>query len=110
MTTTYPSVSRTVHLATQNPSRPAAASRPATRKSLRLTDLHAGETARVLRVNLTDTACRKRFAELGLAEGMKVTVASTGDTLMLILGGGSGSRMGVAARCADDILVSRVAA
>jgi Fe2+ transport system protein FeoA len=78
---------------------------PVVRKGLRLSDLHAGETVRVLRLAFPDVGCRKRFAELGLAEGMKVTVASTGDTMMLIIGG---SRMGLAARCADEILVSRI--
>jgi hypothetical protein len=37
---------------------------------------------------------------------MKVTVTGTGDTLMLALGG---SRMGLAARCAEQILVARIA-
>jgi Fe2+ transport system protein FeoA len=106
MTTIFLSPSRTVHLPTRNPAAAPAAPRTPVRKGLRLTDLRAGETARVLRVNISDTACRKRFAELGLAEGMKITVASTGDTLMLIIGG---ARMGLAARCADDIMVSRVA-
>ena len=64
--------------------------------------------ARILRVAFPDTSCRKRFAELGLAQGMKVTVASTGDALMLVIGGGGGSRMGLAARCADEIYVSRI--
>jgi Fe2+ transport system protein FeoA len=105
MTTMFQS-SHTLHLPTHPLDTPVAR-QPAMRKGLRLTDLHPGETARVLRVNLPDSACRKRFAELGLAEGMKVTVAATGNTLMLILGG---SRMGIAARCADDILVSRIAA
>jgi Fe2+ transport system protein FeoA len=90
-----------LHLPTHTPS----AARTPVRKGLRLNDLHAGETARILRVNITDTACRKRFAELGLAEGMKVTVASAGDTMMLVIGG---ARMGLAVRSAHDILVSRV--
>ena len=79
--------------------------RPSVRRGLRLSDLRAGETGLVLRLAFPDAACRKRFAELGLAEGMKVTIASTGDTLMLILGS---SRMGLAARCADEIFVSRI--
>jgi hypothetical protein len=86
--------------------------RPSARKNLRLSDLRAGETGRVLRVATVDPGCRKRFAELGLAEGMKVTVRTTGDVLMLALGGGAGgnggSRMGLAARCADEIFVSRI--
>jgi len=54
---------------------------------------------------MTDGGCRKRFAEMGVAEGMKVTVASTGDTLLLIVGD---SRMGIAARCAEEIMVARI--
>jgi Fe2+ transport system protein FeoA len=96
--------SRTVHLPTE-PANPSPACRPV-RKGLRLSDLHEGETARVLRLAFPDVGCRKRFAELGLAEGMKVTVTGTGDTLMLIIGG---ARMGLAARCADEIIVARVA-
>jgi Fe2+ transport system protein FeoA len=70
-----------------------------------LTDLKRGETGRILRVAIEESGCRKRFAEMGLAEGMKITVAATGETMMLIVGG---SRMGVAARCAEAILVSRI--
>ena len=96
--------SRTVHLPTQQPVAPHAPT-PAARKSLRLSDLKEGETGRILRVSIPDTGCRKRFAELGLATGMKVTVTGTGDTLMLVIGG---SRMGLAARCAEEITVVRV--
>ena len=101
-------LTRTVHLPTELPAAPhhAGTSRKTARKGLRLTDLAAGETGRILRVAIEESGCRKRFAELGLAEGMKVTIASTGDTLMLIIGG---SRMGIASRCAESILVSRVA-
>ena len=95
---------RTVHLPTE-PANPTSACRPAVRKGLRLSDLRDGETGRVLRLAFPDAGCRKRFAELGLAEGMKVTVATAGETMMLIIGG---SRMGIAARCADEIVVSRV--
>jgi Fe2+ transport system protein FeoA len=93
--------SRTVHL----PAAPAPIPvvRPA-RKGLRLSDLRAGETGRVVRLAFRDAGCRKRFMEMGLAEGMKVTVASAGDTLMLIIGG---SRMGLASRCAEEIFVAR---
>jgi Fe2+ transport system protein FeoA len=101
---------RTVHLPTEAPvtDAPRAVVMPpkTVRKSLRLSDLRTGETARILRVQMEDGGCRKRFAELGLAEGMKVTVTGTGDTLMLALGG---SRMGLAARCAEQILVARIA-
>ena len=109
MTAALESLARTIHLPTEplvHRAPPAPVAPPVSRKGLRLTDLRAGETARVLRVNIAEVGCRKRFAELGLAEGMKVTVASTGDTLMLILGA---SRMGIAARCADAIHVTRVA-
>ena len=53
---------------------------------------------------LEDGNCRKRFAEMGLAEGMKFSVVSTGDTLMLIVGS---SRMAIGARCAETIFVVR---
>jgi Fe2+ transport system protein FeoA len=103
MTTAYDIPARTVHLTPAEA--PPSPPKP-TRKGLRLSDLRSGETARVVRLAFPDAGCRKRFAELGLAQGMKVTVASTGDTLMLIIGG---SRMGLAARCADEIFVARTA-
>jgi Fe2+ transport system protein FeoA len=92
---------RTIHLL----SAPAPVEiRKPLRKGLKLSDLRDGETGRVVRLAFPDAGCRKRFAELGLAEGMKVTVTATGDTLMLLLGG---SRMGLAARCAEEIFVVR---
>ncbi len=105
MSAIFETPSRTVHLPTSQLAPAAPGTRPSVRKGLRLTDLQSGETGRILLVAMCDASCRKRFAELGLAEGMKVTVASTGDTLMLIIGG---SRMGLASRCADEIFVSRV--
>ena len=99
------STSRTIHLPT-TPAAPAV--KPVGRKSLRLSDLREGETGRVVRVLIAEQGCRKRFAELGLAPGMKVTVVGTGDTLMVVVGGGSGSRMGLAARCAEEISVARI--
>ena len=106
MTTSYDNLSRTVHLNTEAHSHAKTpAAHPGSHKTLRLTDLRAGETGRVVRLSLPDVGCRKRFAELGLAEGMKVTVATTGETLMLIIGC---ARMGVAARCAEAIHVARV--
>ena len=103
---------RIIHLPTTAACPPETAAppvRPSIRKGLRLSDLQPGDTARVLRLAFPDTGCRKRFAELGLAEGMKVTVVSTGDALMLIVGnGGGGSRMGLAARCADEIFVTKI--
>jgi Fe2+ transport system protein FeoA len=89
--------------------KPAGASgtpKKARRGIIRLSDLLAGETGRVVRVDLVDAGCRRRFAELGLAEGMKVTVTGTGDTLMVALGNG---RMGVGARCAEQVWVVKVA-
>ena len=102
MSMTFQSLAaKTIHLMDD-----AVATPPKTvRKGLRLNDLRSGETARIVRVNMPDSGCRKRLAELGLAEGMKVTVATAGDTLMLIIGG---SRMGLAARCAEEIVVVRV--
>ena len=107
MTMSLDKSNRTIHLPTQPVDAPPAAphAKPTARKSLRLSDLREGETGRVLRVSIPETGCRKRFAELGLAPGMKVTVAGTGDTLMLIIGG---SRMALAARCAEEITVVRV--
>jgi Fe2+ transport system protein FeoA len=102
VTTTFENT-RTIHLPTEAPN--PATCPPVRHKGLRLSDLQAGETALVVRLAFPDQGCRKRFAELGLAPGMRVTVAATGDTLMLILGG---SRMGLAARCADEILISRI--
>jgi len=99
---------RTVHLPTTADCTPVPALKtvqPSIRKGLRLSDLQPGDTARVLRLAFPDSGCRKRFAELGLAEGMKVTVTATGDALMLLIGS---SRMGLAARCADEIFVSRI--
>ena len=99
---------RTIHLPTTtdcSPETVAPVVRPSIRKGLRLSDLQPGDTARVLRLAFPDTGCRKRFAELGLAEGMKVTVINTGDTLMLLLGS---TRMGMAARCAAEVFVSRI--
>jgi len=109
MTTLLDTTSRTVHLPTRPEPAPSAAPVRALRKGLRLTDLRDGETGRVVRLSLPDSGCRKRFAELGLAEGMKVTVASGGgaDTMMLIVGG---SRMGISGRCAAEIHVIRVPA
>ena len=102
MSTALDNLSRIIHLPTAEA---PAAVRPSVRKGLRLSDLQSGETARVLRLAFPDTGCRKRFAELGLAEGMKVTVLNSGDNMMLSVGG---SRMGLAQRCADEIFVTRI--
>lgn len=82
----------------------AARSPVAGRRMFRLTELKAGETGRIVRVHLPDLGCRRRFGELGLAEGMEVTVQGDGETLMLSLCGG---KMGLAARCACDVWVMR---
>jgi Fe2+ transport system protein FeoA len=74
---------------------------------VRLADLQPGESGRIVRVDMPDQGCRRRFGELGLAEGMTVTMHGTGDTLMLGLCGG---RMGVASRCACGIWVLRASA
>ncbi len=79
-----------------------------TRKGLSLTDLQAGETARILRVGLADSGCRKRLAELGLVEGMKVTILSAGGgagTVMLQVGG---AKMALGEGCAAEVFVTRV--
>ena len=88
----------------EHAARVAEAGKRSGRKTARLSDLQPGETGRIIRVAMADAGCRKRFAELGLAEGMKVTVAGTGDTMMLMLGS---CRMGLACRCADEISVVR---
>ena len=98
----------TIHLPTTADCHSAPAAKtlqPSKRKGLRLSDLQSGDTARILRLAFPDPGCRKRFAELGLAEGMKVTIVSTGDAMILVIGG---SRMGIAARCAEEIFVSRI--
>jgi Fe2+ transport system protein FeoA len=72
---------------------------------LALADLDAGEEGRVLRVAIEDSLCRRRLAELGIAEGMVVRVSGTGDTMMLALGT---SRFGLARSCAERIAVVRI--
>jgi len=96
--------SRTIHLPTEVG--PGHGAKSGARKGLRLTDLKAGETGLITHVS-DEVGCRKRFAELGLAQGMKVSVATGGETLMLIVGS---SRMAIAARCAEAISVSRLPA
>lgn len=83
---------------------PVKTARPG-RKMVTLADLQAGETGRVVRVDLKDAGCRRRFAELGLGEGMKVSVTAGGETMIVALGGG---RMAVGERCAREIWVLRV--
>ncbi len=75
-------------------------------KVVKLSQLRPGETARIVRVGVSDQGCRKRFAELGIAEGARVTVSSCGECMMVQLGC---TRMGLACRCAEDITVMRLA-
>jgi Fe2+ transport system protein FeoA len=103
MASTLENNSRTIHLPTGHDRTAPAHGRTA--KGLRLTDLRAGESARVVRLSLDDTGCRKRLAELGLAEGMKIAIASTGDTLMVMVGS---ARIALSAHCAESIHVIRI--
>lgn len=75
-------------------------------KMIKLSQLQPGETGRIVRVGVSDHGCRKRFAELGIAEGARVTVTSCGECLMVQLGC---TRMGLACRCAEDITVMKMA-
>lgn len=81
-------------------SKPAVA-----RKLVKLSELQAGETARVVRVGLLDQGCRRRFAEMGIYEGTTLTVTGAGDTLMVAIGNG---RMGLSAQCAAMVTVLRI--
>lgn len=74
-------------------------------KVVSLSQLGEGETGRIVRVAMDDAGCRRRFAELGIAEGMKVTVAGVGETLLLIVGT---SRMGLGKLCAQQVQVMRM--
>jgi Fe2+ transport system protein FeoA len=81
--------------------------KPATRRLVKLSDLDVGATARVVHVGLLDQGCRRRFAEIGIHEGAKISIAAGGagaDTLILAIGG---SRMGVSAHCAGQVMVLR---
>lgn len=82
------------------------ASAPAKPKVVKLSQLQPGESARIVRVGVSDHGCRKRFAELGIAEGARVTVTSCGECMMVQLGC---TRMGLACRCAEDITVLKLA-
>lgn len=73
---------------------------------IKLSQLQPGESARIVRVAVSDHGCRKRFAELGIAEGARVTVTSCGECVMVQLGC---TRMGLACRCAEDITVMKLA-
>ena len=87
---------------THAPVKPAAA-----RRLVKLSDLDIGATARVVHVGLVDQGCRRRFAEIGIHEGASVSIASGGsgaDTLIVAIGG---SRMGVSAHCAGQVMVLR---
>jgi Fe2+ transport system protein FeoA len=73
--------------------------------TIKLSQLKTGETGRIVRVGGSDAGCRKRFAEMGLAEGMKVTMSGAGESVMLLVGN---TKLALACRCAEDILVIRV--
>jgi Fe2+ transport system protein FeoA len=89
-----------IALPTMIKTRPAKSSR-----ICRLSDLQSGDTGRIVRVEMPDVGCRKRFAELGLAAGMAVTVTGGGDTMLLAIGG---SRMGLGRHCAQQITVMKI--
>ncbi len=92
-------VTTTLHI-TPKAHRKAASTRICT-----LADLQSGETGRIIRVEMPDVGCRKRFAELGLASGMTVTVTGGGDTILLAIGG---ARMGLGRNCAMQITVMKI--
>ncbi len=71
----------------------------------RLSDLQSGDTGRIVRVEMPDVGCRKRFAEMGLAAGMAITVTAGGDTMLIAVGG---SRMGLGRHCAQQITVMKI--
>ena len=79
---------------------------PTARKSgLRLTDMSVGQSCRILRIGRLDSSCRKRLAELGVAEGMRVTLAgNSGGQVMLQIGG---AKMALGEGCASEIHVMR---
>ena len=86
---------------TDTPSAPKHA-----RKGLRLADLHPGQSARITRVGILDDSCRKRLAELGIAEGSRITVAgNSSGQIILQLGG---AKMALGAGCAAQISVSQI--
>ncbi len=101
-TTLYPA---TIHLAlTDEEGRRNAVG--ASRRGLRLTDLQVGETVRVLRVAMKDLGCKKRLAEMGVAEGMRIKLVSkAGGQVMIQVGG---AKMGLGEGCASEISVMRV--
>ena len=84
---------------------PEAPRKAARSRICALADLQSGETGRIIRVEMPDVGCRKRFAELGLAAGMMVTVTGGGDTLLLAIGG---ARMGLGRTCARQITVMKI--
>lgn len=86
--------------ATALPEQPSA-------RGVTLDQLSVGDTGRIIRLSLPDHGCRKRFAEMGLAEGCKVTVVGGGDTLLLAIGA---SRMALAQRCAQYVTVLKLPA
>ena len=88
------------------PTAPTHTPAPKHKKLVSLADLQSGEEARILRVAIDDSLCRRRLAELGIAEGMLICVTGEGDTMMLAMGA---SRFGLARSCAQRIQVMRKA-
>ena len=74
-------------------------------KLIKLTDLAVGESGRIVDVDMPETGCRRRLAEIGVFEGAVVTVAAAGDNLILALGT---ARVGVSQHCAAQVTVLRV--
>lgn len=99
-------ISSSRHLPQVTPDAPIPAHR--SHNGLRLTDLHAGQSARITRVGMLDANCRKRLAELGIAEGSRITVVgNSGGQIMLQLGG---SKMALGVGCAAEISVLQLPA
>lgn len=90
---------------TQSQPTSAKSAKVGSKKLVKLSELDVGAKGRVVRVDLSDLGCRRRFAEMGISEGMMVSVVTSGDTMILGIGGG---RMGVSAQCASQVTVLRM--
>lgn len=73
-------------------------------RMIKLDELAVGQRGRIVQVKLSEAGCRKRMAELGIAEGAKVEVISAGESIMLALGT---SRIAISRRCAASIIIIR---
>jgi Fe2+ transport system protein FeoA len=73
-------------------------------RMIKLDELAIGQRGRIVQVKLSEAGCRKRMAELGIAEGAKVEVISSGESIMLALGT---SRIAISRRCASAIVIIR---